>query len=119
MVSMVMMPVPVIMTLGLTMPVGTAFRIKGCDQLAQLAAEFFDHVLNHVITPDTQRVAHQLGRQMPVAEMPGDLNKMRAIRCADFHQVFRFSADLNDPAVVENQAVTVMQMNGICLIQKE
>jgi hypothetical protein len=107
------------MAMRLAVTIGPALWIERGAQGNQLAAEFFDHVLNHVIPSYAQCVAHQLGGQVPIAEMPGDLHKMRRVLGKDLDQVFRLRQDFDDPAVFQNEAVPMMKMNRISLIQKK
>lgn len=109
----------VIVAMCLTVTIGAAFRIEGSGQGCQRAAKLADHVLDHVIPADPERVAHELGRQMAVAQVPGDPDQMGPVPRADLHQVLRFGKDFNDTAIFQFQAVTMVQMHGGRLVQQK
>src|SRR5438270_5245506 len=89
-VSMTMIVISVRMAVGMIMPavrviirmrmamivaganVGAAFRIERRLDLKHLGTEVLHHILDHVITANSQILACDLDRQVPVAEMPGD-----------------------------------------------
>lgn len=109
----------VIMTLRLAVAIGAAFRIERRGNGGQLAAEAGDHVLDHMIAADAQDAAHELGRQVAVAQMPGNLDQMGHVVCRNFHEVFVRAQNLDDPAIFQLQAVAMMQMHGMRLIEQE
>ena len=102
-VTMIMMMVAVIVTMIMAMGmivagvrvrlmrmamhgagIGAAFGIERRLDLDDARAETPDHRLDHVIAPDAQALGHDLGRQMAIAEMPGDADQMLRIVAADF-----------------------------------
>lgn len=109
----------VVVAMCLTVSIGAAFRIEGSGQGCQRAAKLPDHVLDHVIPADPECVAHQLGRQMPVAQVPGDPDQMGSVPRPDLHQVFRLGKHFNDAAIFQFQAVTMVQMHGGRLVQQK
>ena len=52
--------------------IGAAFGIERCLDLDNARAQPLHHRLDDVIPADAQPLAHDLRRQMAVAEMPGD-----------------------------------------------
>ncbi len=50
--------------------IGAAFRIEGRLDGPQLAAQTFDHRLDHMVPANAQPAIGDLHREMPVAEMP-------------------------------------------------
>jgi hypothetical protein len=57
--------------------VGTGFGLEGGLEMAELRTEAKEHRLDHVVRANTQGVFADLGQEMPVAEMPGDLDEIR------------------------------------------
>ena len=54
--------------------IGAAFGIERRFDLDHARAEPLHHRLDDMIAPDPQAFWHDLRRQMPVAEMPGEAN---------------------------------------------
>ena len=64
--------------------IGAAFGIERRLDLDHPRAQPAHHRLDYMISPDAQALGHDLGRQMAVAEMPGDADQMLRIVAADF-----------------------------------
>jgi hypothetical protein len=99
--------------------VGAAFGIERRLDLGHARAEPPDHLLDDVIAPDAKTLGHDLGRQMAVAEMPGDPDQMVRIRAANFNQRLRRRDHLDQPAVVEHQRIAATQRDGVFQIEQE
>ena len=123
----VLMPVTVIVAVPVFVPVavrsamtvGTAFRVEGAPHRSCPSAELLHHVLDNVIAPDSERCAHELRRQMPVAEMPGDLDEMRRVIGFNLDKVFGLGHHLDDPSVFQLKTIGVAQVNGARLVQQK
>jgi hypothetical protein len=61
----------------LLLTVGAGFGLEGGFETAELGAETLEHRLDHVVRADSQGIAADLGWEVPVAEMPGDLDEIR------------------------------------------
>src|SRR5712675_656940 len=66
--------------------IGAAFGVERRLDLDHARAEPLHHRLDDVIAPDPQALRHDLGRQMTIAEMPGDADQMLRIVAADLGQ---------------------------------
>ncbi|KPF96436.1 hypothetical protein IP86_16215 [Rhodopseudomonas sp. AAP120] len=93
--------------------IGTAFRIEWRIDLKDLATKPLHHIGDDVIAADAERLGHDLGRQMPVAEMPGQSHQMQRIATADLQQRLRRGNHFDQPAIVEHQRVAAAQRNGV------
>jgi hypothetical protein len=61
----------VVMLVMVAVPVSTAFGLEsGMDPL-KMCSEVTEHVLDHVVGPNPKNVVSNLGRQMPIAKVPG------------------------------------------------
>src|SRR5665213_3008035 len=69
--------------------IGAAFRIKRRFDLDHPRAQSLHHCFDDVIAPNPQPLADNLGRQMAVAEMPGDPDQMMRVGDANLDQRFR------------------------------
>ena len=119
MAVMVMMAVTVIMPLHRTVTVGAALRLEGRVDQRDLGAQPFDHVDDHVIRTDTQAVAHDLCRQMAVAEMPGHAHQFGLVRAGDLGEAFSGGLDGDDAPILELQAFTMHQQPRFGQVEEE
>ncbi|MDB5609150.1 MAG: hypothetical protein JWP25_6050 [Bradyrhizobium sp.] len=85
--------------------IGAAFGIERRFDLDDASAQPLHHRLDDVIAPDPQALGHDLRRQMAIAEMPGNPNKMLQVGAANFDQQLRRRDDLDQPAIVQHQRV--------------
>src|ERR1700676_954682 len=80
--------------------IGAAFGIERRLDLDDAGAEALYHRLDDVIAPDPQALRHDLGRQMAVAEMPGEANQMLRIAAPDLDQRLRWRDHLDQPRIL-------------------
>ena len=99
--------------------ISAAFGVERRLDLDHARAQPPHHRLDDVIAPDPQALAHDLGRQMTVAEMPGDPNQMVRVVAADLGQRLGCRDHLDQPAVVEHQRVAAAQRDRIFQIEQK
>jgi hypothetical protein len=92
--------------------IGAAFGIERRFDLDDARAQAFHHFLDDVVAPDPQALAHDLRRQMAIAEMPSEANQMERVAAADFEQRLRRGHDFNQTPVFQDQRITPTQRNG-------
>jgi len=124
-VLVMMMPVimrvivRVIVAMGAAVAIGAAFGVERRGKRNDLAAELQNHVLDHVIAANAQAFTHQLCRQVPVAEMPGNFNQMGRVLGEDLDKILRLGQHFDKPAVFQLQPVAMVQMDGRGFVQEE
>src|SRR5581483_10693133 len=99
--------------------IGTALGIEGRLDLDDAGAQSPHHRLDHMVAPNAQRLRHELGRQMPVAEMPGDADQMMRIGALDLEQRLWRGHDLDQPAILQHQRVAAAQGDGVLEVEQE
>lgn len=99
--------------------IGAAFGIERRLDLDDARPQPLHHRLDDVIAPDSQAFWHDLGRQMAVAEMPGDANQMLRIGPSNFQQRLRRRYDFDQPAVIEHQCVAAAQRDRVFQVEQE
>lgn len=99
--------------------IGATFGIERRLDLDKAAAEAPDHVGDDVVAPDAQSARRDLGRQMAVAEMPGDAHQMLGIRPPDLDQWFGGCDHFHQPAVFQHQGIATAQRHGLLEIEQE
>src|SRR5438128_1971460 len=72
-----------------------------------------------MIRPDTKNLVSNFGRQMPVAQMPGETHKLIGIFMPDFDNVFGSGLDSEPPPILELQAVSVGHRNRLRKIEQD
>ena len=99
--------------------IGAAFGIERRLDLDDARAEALHHRLDHVIPADAKALRHDLGRQMAVAEMPGDANQVQRIGAADLDQRLGGGDHLDQAAVFQHQRVAAAKRNGVFQVEQE
>jgi hypothetical protein len=94
-------------------------RIKRRVEGSQQSAEPPQHVLDHMIAPNTQPVADDLHLDVPVANVPGEPRQRMAVRGGDFDQRLRAANDPHDAAIVEHKTVAVAQSDDLGQIEQK
>ena len=105
--------------MGVTARVRATLGIERRLDLDDARAQPFHHRLDDVIAADAQAFRHDLGRQMAIAEMPGDPDQMQRIRTADFEQRLGGRHHLDQPAVFQHQRIAAAQRDGVLQIEQE
>ena len=72
-----------------------------------------------MIAPDAQRLGHDLGRQMSIAEMPGDPDQMMRISALDLDQRLGSGDHLDQPAILQHQRIAAAQRDRVLEIEQE
>lgn len=117
--SVFVLMVVIVMAVDATVTIGAAFGMEGGVDRYDIGAELDEHVLDHVITADAQAVAEQFGRQMPVAEVPGEAQQMRPVPAGHLDQRLGRRLDRDDAPVLEQQAVALLQRYGLGQVEQE
>jgi hypothetical protein len=99
--------------------IGAAFGIERRFNNDDPRAEATHHVLDHMIAANAETLADNLGRQMTVAEMPGDTHQMMRIGAANFHQRLGCSDHFDQTAIFQHQRIATAQGNGVFQIKQE
>lgn len=119
-VGMIVPGVTVRGLLGMGVPgIGAALGIERRLDLEHAGAKTLHHRLDDMVAADAQPLRHDLGRQMTVAEMPGDPDQMMRIAAADFEQRLRRGDHLDQAAVLQHQRIAAAQGDGIFKIEQE
>lgn len=111
--------VTVIMAMDAPVTIGAAFRIERRFDGRHRGAEAFQHRLDDMVAADAQPLAEKFGRQMTVAEMPGDPHEMGGVAGRYLGQRLRRRLDGDDAAVLEQQPVAMAQRNRIRQVEQE
>ena len=99
--------------------IGATFGIERRLDLDDAGAKPLYHRLDHVIPADAQAPGHDLGRQMPIAEMPGNPDQMMRIAATDFQQRLGRRDHLDQPSIFQHQRVAAAQRDRGFQVEQE
>jgi hypothetical protein len=114
MMSLVVMAVMVTVT-----AVGSAFGLKRGLHCYEMRSETTQHVLYHMVRPDTKNPVSNFGRQMPVSQMPSNKHKLIGIFMPDFDNPFGSGLDPEPPPIFELQAVAICHRYRFREVEKD
>lgn len=75
--------------------ISAAFGLERTLDLAHFRAEPLQHVGDDVVAPDPQPGRSDFRLEMPVAEMPGQPNKVTGVAATNFGDLLRFRDDFD------------------------
>ena len=87
--------------------VRAAFRLKCPLQLDERGSKTAEHVFDDVIGPDAKNLTPDLGRNMPVAEMPGQPHQLSGIGVSGVDDGLRCGSNDEPGPVIELHAVSI------------
>ena len=99
--------------------IGAAFGIERRLDLDDARAQSLHHGFDDMIAPDPQALAGDLGRQMAIAEMPGDPDQMVRIDATYLHQRLRRRDHLDQPAIIQHQRIAAAQRDRVFEVEQE
>jgi hypothetical protein len=99
--------------------VGPAFRIERRLDLDDARPQPLHHRFDHMVPANSQALGQDLGRQVPVAEMPGEPHQMMRIAGANFEQRLGRRHDLDQPAVLQHQGIATAKRGGVLEVEQE
>jgi hypothetical protein len=99
--------------------VRAVFRIERRLDRRKLRAETAKHVLDHVVAADAQPLAGDLQVDMAVADVPGEPRQFLRIGRRDLDQRLGLADNPHHGAVVEDEAVAVVQGRRLRQIEQK
>jgi hypothetical protein len=99
--------------------VSAAFRLERVLQLYKLRSEAMEHLLDHMIGPDSKNLVANFGRQMPVPQMPGEAHELLGILVPDFHNRLRSGLHYEQSPIFKLQGVPIGHRNRFRKIEKD
>ena len=112
---MIVMVVPV----RLAIAIGATFRIEGGEERRHGCTEPLQHFLDDVIVTDTQSIAEELSRQMPVAKVPGDAHEIGWAHGSNFQEALGNRLDQDQTPVLKLKGIAVLHHGRLLEIKQE
>jgi hypothetical protein len=99
--------------------IGAAFGIERRLDLDDCRAKPPSHILDHMIAPDAQALLQEFGRQVAIAEVPGDAHQRGRVGATNFRETFWRGDDFDDASVLQRQAVAGAQHHRLIQVEQE
>jgi hypothetical protein len=74
--------------------VSAAFGLEWDPHLCKICSEAEEHILDHVVGPNTKNLVSNFSRQMPISQMPSEASQLVGVFMSDFDNEFRRSLNL-------------------------
>jgi hypothetical protein len=84
----------------------------------KVRAEAAEHGFNDVVGPNTKNIILNLGRQMPIAEMPRNTHELMRILMSNLDEELDRGFNLQPFAVIKLQAVTMRHSDSSRKVEK-
>jgi hypothetical protein len=99
--------------------VSTTFGLEGRLQLYKVRSEGPEHILDHMVRPNAKNLVSNLGRRVPISQMPGKANELIGIFVSDLHNELRRGLNLQPSSIRELQAVPIGHRNRFRKVEKD
>jgi hypothetical protein len=99
--------------------VSAAFGLEGRLHLHKIRSETAEHVLNHMVGPDTKSPASNFSRQVTIPKMPGKAHELIGIFMPDFDHKLVSSLNLEPSPILELQAISIGHSDRFRKIEKD
>lgn len=116
--AVIMMIVAVVVMAAMGV-IGAAHRLESGFNRRDRGAKPFQHGTDDVIALDEDTLLVDLGRQMAIAEVPGEFGKMQAVAPGNLEQLFLGGNDLDQIAVLQPQLVAIRKQHGFLEVQHD
>lgn len=119
-VGMLMRPMIVmIVPVRFAIAIGATFRIESSEDRRDRCTEPLQHFLDDVIITDTQPIAEELSRQMPVAEVPSDAHEIGRAHGSNFQEALGNSLDQDQAPVLKLKGIAVLHHGRLLEVEQE
>lgn len=99
--------------------IGAAFGVERGFDRADFAAQALHHVLDDVIMADAELSARDLHRQVAIAEVPRQTQRVLGVLRFDFGEALRRTDDLDNAAVFQRDSIPGAQGHGFQQVEQE
>jgi len=100
-------------------PVRAAFGLEGSLHVHKIRSQPTEHLFDHIVRPNAKNLAANFGRQMPISQVPSKTCKLTGILMPDFDKELGSRLNLQQPSIVELQAISVGHGNRLRKVEKD
>jgi len=87
--------------------IGAALGLEGGLEVDELRSEAAEHGLDHVIWSDPKNRIADLGRKVPISQVPGNANQLPGVGMPDLDDELRRGLDPDPSSIVELEPISV------------
>ena len=106
------MPLIIMLMVHMAVAISTRLRLKAFTDPMHMAAEPFDHRLQHMVGQQPQPAGPDLNRHMAIADVIRDPGQLQRIVGMHFEQVFGGRLDCDHTAIGQQQSIAVAQQRA-------
>jgi hypothetical protein len=99
--------------------VSAAFGLERDLQLYEICSKTNEHILDHVVRPNAKNLFSNLGRQMPISQMPRKARQLIRIFMSDFDNELRRSLNLEPCTIFKLQAISISHGNRLRKVEQD
>jgi hypothetical protein len=99
--------------------VSAAFRLESGMDFLKVCSEATEHVFNHLVGSNKKDTSSNLGRQVPIAQVPGKAHELDRIFMPDFDNILWSGLDLQPSSIFQSQAVAIRHGDGLGKVQED
>jgi len=113
------MPAVIMMAILTVAAVSTALRLKRAARRYEPCSEAVEHVFDHMIGPNAEKLVVNFSRQMAISQVPGETHELTGFSMADFDNVFCSRLHPEQSPVVELQGISIRHGDRFRKLEKD
>jgi hypothetical protein len=99
--------------------VSAAFGLERDFHFYEIRSKTNEHILDHVVRPNAKNLVSNLGRQMPIPQMPRKARKLIGIFMSDFDNELRRRLNLEPSTIFKLQAISISHGNRLGKVEQD
>jgi hypothetical protein len=114
-----MMPIVPMGAMVAVASVGAAFGLERDLHLYEIRSKTNQHILDHVVRPNAKNLVPNLGRQMPISQMPRKTRQLIGVFMSDFDNELRRRLNLEPSTIFKLQAISIGHGNRLGKVEQD
>jgi len=99
--------------------VSAAFGLERDFHLYEIRSKTNEHILDHMVRPNAKNLVSNLGRQMPISQMPRKARQLIGIFMSDFDNELRRRLNLEPSTIFKLQAISISHGNRFWKVEQD
>jgi hypothetical protein len=114
-----MMPPLILVVMVAMAAVSAAFGLEGNLHLYKIRSEATEHILDHMVGPNAQKLVSNFRRQMPVSQMPRKAHKLMRVFMPYFDNKFGRGLNPEPSPIFKLQAISIGHGDRFRKVEKD
>jgi hypothetical protein len=114
-----MMPIVPMAAMMAVAGVSAAFGLERDFHFYEIRSKTNEHILDHMVRPNAKNLVSNLGRQMPISQMPRKARQLIGIFMSDFDNELRCRLNLEPSTIFKLQAISISHGNRLGEIEQD